>query len=196
MVPKEFIAARRKFEREFNSCESKTEYETLCNVGFDGDWVTPYQKVSANPTGPVLVGLHWLDAKSVKENREILNLCGYLPCIMFNKVLDMALRKRKLWRRDIYVTQAFHLLPLEDRSQGIPSGDLDKSFNAVTRLEIEGRTAIALGPVVACTFRRAGIEPFECVPHPSARGKGMTYEYKASRLAEALKRAVEHTPPG
>lgn len=182
----EIVAERRRFRIP--------GYKTLCDVGFDGDWVTPYQKVSASPTGPVLVGLHWLDAKSVAENREILELCGYLPCIPFNKVLDMALRQVGLRRREIYVTQAFHLLPPSDRSQEVSDKDLDRSFEKITRYEIEGRSVIALGDAVAETCQRANI-PFKDVPHPSARGKGMTYKYKAEKLADALKDTLEHTRP-
>ncbi len=180
----EIIAKRRSFRIP--------GYKTLCDVGFDGDWVTPIQKVSASPNGPVLIGKHWLDAESVADNREILELCGYLPCIPFNKVLDMALKKAGLRRREIYVTQAFHLLPPCDRSQKIPDKDLDRSFEKITRHEVEERAVIALGKDVADTCRRAGI-PFKCVPHPSARGKGKTYEYKAEELANALRGALGHT---
>ena len=180
----EIIAERRNFRIP--------GYKTLCDVGFDGDWVTPIQKVSASPMGPVLIGLHWLDAKSVVENREILELCGYLPCIRFNKVLDMALKQVGLRRREIYVTQAFHLLPLCDRSQKIPEEDLDRSFEKITRHEVEGRIVIALGDEAADTCRRANIS-FEEVLHPSARGKGKTYNFKAEKLANAMRRALEHT---
>ena len=141
-----------------------------------------------------MIGKHWLDAESVAENREILELCGYLPCNPFNKVLDMALRQVRLRRREIYVTQAFHLLPVYDRSQDVSDKELDRSFEKITRHEIKGRSVIALGDAVAETCQRANIS-FKHVPHPSARGKGMTYKYKAEKLAAALKDALEYPQP-
>ena len=186
MTRDEIIAERRRLRIP--------KYKTLCDVGFDGDWVTPIQQVSASPNGPVLIGKHWLDAKSVAENRDMLELCGYLPCNPFNKVLDMALKQVGLRRRQIYITQAFHLLPLTDRSQEISEEDLDRSFEKIARYEVEGRNVIALGDAVADTCRRANM-PFKHVPHPSARGKGMTYKYKSKKLADALKDALEHTRP-
>ena len=94
-------------------------YFTLADVGFDGPWITPYQKTSRSPDGPVLVALHWLDAPSIEQNRPILNELGYLPGIRFNNVLDLALKARRLTRKDIYVTQVFQLIP-RTRSQRIP----------------------------------------------------------------------------
>src|SRR4051812_45622193 len=82
-------------------------YYTLADVGFEGPWVTPYQKKSRSPDGPVLVALHWLDAPSIELNRPILDELGYLPGIRFNNVLDLALRQCRLTRESIYVTQAF-----------------------------------------------------------------------------------------
>lgn len=46
------VIARR---REFVIHEYKRKYKTLVDVGFDGEWVTPYQMVSNSDTGPVLV---------------------------------------------------------------------------------------------------------------------------------------------
>ena len=135
----------------------------------------------------MLVALHWLDARSVEENRKELMEKGYLPGIPFNIVVSLALKCAGLCRRDIYVTQAFHLLPIDNRSQRIRPRHLYESFNAITRYEVEGRTVIALGKDVARACRRAGVEPFECVVHPSGRGR--TYESKAEELSEALKSA-------
>jgi hypothetical protein len=84
---------------------------TLANVGFDGQWVTPYQIISHALDGPVLVAYNWLDASSVEANREVLKEYGYLPTMPFNKVLELALEISGLRREHIYVTQAFHLLP-------------------------------------------------------------------------------------
>lgn len=63
-------------------------FVTLDAVGMHGDWVSPIQKTSGSPTGPVLVGKHWLDADSVKPNRDVLDELGYLPAIPFNRVLS------------------------------------------------------------------------------------------------------------
>ncbi len=179
MTRAEIIACRR----DFRICG----YTTLAEVGFDGDWVTPYQKSSASETGPVLVALHWLDVPSVEKHRCVLNEKGYLPGIAFNKVLDLALDKAELTRADIYVTQAFHLLPAQ-RSQPIRPRHIYESFDRITRHEVVDRTAIVLGADAARAFRQAGLKPFDYVPHPSARG--MTFDCKAARLAEALKRAM------
>ena len=176
MKRKDVIALRREFEIPGYG------YKTLAEVGFDGDWVTPYQKTSESTTGPVLVALHWLDAPSVDEHRDVLKEKGYLPHILFNKVVDLALEKAKLTRSDIYLTQAFHLLP-RGRSDTIPRRHIDESFNRITRHEVDGRTVIALGRAAVGACRRAGVEPIECI-HPSARG--VTVESKAEVLTEAL----------
>ena len=180
LTREEIIDRRRKFRIR--------GYKTLCDVDFDGDWVTPYQKSSPSETGPVLVALHWLDVPSVEKYRRVLKDKGYLPGIPFNNVLECALKKARMSRADIYVTQVFHLLPAK-RSQRILRKHLYESFESITRHEVVGRKAIALGVDAARAFHRAGLVPFTCVPHPSARG--MTVESKAAMLAEALERAKE-----
>ncbi len=176
MRREEIIARRREFAIPGYG------YKTLAEVGFDGEWVTPYQMASNNQTGPVLVALHWLDAPSVDEHRDVLKEKGYLPGILFNKVVDLALEKAGLERKDIYVTQAFHLLP-QGRSEPIPRRHIDESFHRITRHETDGRTVIALGTAAADACRRAGVKATECI-HPSARG--LTVAAKAEMLAEAL----------
>ena len=74
----------------------------------------------------------------------MLNEKGYLPGITFNKVLDCALKKADLIRANIYVTQAFHLIPGR-RSQRIPRRHIYESFEKITRHELVDRKAIALG---------------------------------------------------
>ena len=178
MKKKDIIACRRAFVIP--------GYKTLADVGFDGEWVTPYQKASKSAAGPVLVALHWLDAPSVDKHRGVLKEKGYLPHILFNKVVDVALDKANLTRSDIYVTQAFHLLP-RTRSETIPRRHIDQSFDKITRHEVEGRATIALGTSAAGACRRAGVQCIECV-HPSARGR--TVESKAEELADALVAAL------
>lgn len=141
---------------------------TLQDVGFDGPWVTPYQIASKSIEGPVLVALHWLDAPSIDQHRSVLQRLGYLPQIRFNRVMDLALQARSLQRKDVYVTQAFHLVP-QTRSERISRADLDASFDAVTRHELAGRKVLTLGSDAAATCKRFGIA-HTAVCHPSQRG--------------------------
>jgi len=157
-------------------------YRTLEEVGFDGPWVTPYQKAACAPDGPVLIAYNWLDVPSVENNRKILEELGYLPRILFNRVLKEALDICGEQRADLYITQAFHLLPAE-RSSSIPARDIDASFKAVTRHELLGRGVIALGGAATEACVRHGIgHSFVC--HPSARG--LSIKEKAKKLAKAL----------
>jgi hypothetical protein len=158
-------------------------YATLADVGFDGPWVTPYQKTACAKDGPVLIAYNWLDVPSVHEHRPILEKYGYLPGIPFNIVLDQALSQCGMTRADLYITQAFHLLP-NSRSQTIATRDVDYSFDAVTRHELSGRRAvIALGISAARACRRHGIQHCPVI-HPSARG--LPYRERANALARAI----------
>lgn len=183
MRKEDIIARRREFMIHGYG------YKTLAQVGFDGKWVTPYQKDSNSETGPVLVAKDWLDWPSVDEHRDVLKDKGYLPHIRFNQVMDLALEKVGLKRNEIYVTQAFHLLP-RTRSESIPRRHLDESFDRITRHEVDGRPVIALGEAAAGACRRAGVECIECI-HPSARGK--TFKSKAEELSDALVAALAQT---
>jgi len=158
-------------------------YKTLADVCFDGPFVTPYLMASACPDGPVLVAYHWLDVPSFYQYEDILREHGYLPGMLFNKVIDRALSKATLTRGDIYVTQAFHLLP-ERRSQTISKPHLLQSFRAITAHEVQGRSPIiALGQASAALCRTCGFSLVE-VPHPSARG--MSIDKKAEAIAKAI----------
>ena len=157
-------------------------YRTLADVGFDGEWVTPLQISAKSPTGPVLVALHWLDEPSINENRPVLERLGYLPGIRFNNVLDIALQTRGISRSDIYMTQAFHLIP-QTRSQRIPWPDIQTSFREVTRHELEGRKIITLGAEAARLCREFGIA-HNAVCHPSRRGR--SNEENAAEIACAI----------
>jgi hypothetical protein len=157
-------------------------YATLADVGFDGPWVTPYQKTACAKDGPVLIAYNWLDVPSVSQYRPILEKYGYLPGIPFNIVLDQALSQCGMTRADLYITQAFHLLPAR-RSQTIATRDVDYCFDAVTRHELLGRRVIALGTSAARACRRHGIQ--HCpVNHPSARG--LPYRERANAIAQAI----------
>ena len=157
-------------------------YTTLGEVGFDGEWVTPLQMCAGSRTGPVLIAFNWLDADAVRTHETTLRAYGYLPSIPFNVVLDKALALRGLERSDVYLTQAFHLLP-DRRSGSIPVADIQASFEAVTRHEIAGRPVMALGAAAASACRAAGLTHTE-VPHPSARG--LSYDARAALIADAL----------
>lgn len=176
MTRAQIIARRRQF--------AISGYLTLADVGFDGDWVTPYQITSNSQAGPVLVALHWLDAASARRYRDDLTK-GYLPGMRFNNVIDRALELAGLTRSNVYVTQAFHLLP-RTRSESIPRRHIDASFTRITRYEVEDRRVIALGTDAAGACARSGVPHIKC-PHPSARGAGMTDAYKADTLAAALR---------
>jgi hypothetical protein len=169
-------------------------FKSLAEVGFDGPWVTPYQITSKSFEGPVLVALHWLDETSILTERATLQNLGYLPHIRFNTVIDAALARKGMSRSDIYVTQTFHLIPRK-RSERISQAAIRRSFDEVTRLELQGRKVIALGDIAAGECRRHNIEHI-AVCHPSRRG--YTNEKNAIEIAEAVAalgfgRAVKET---
>src|SRR6267154_31326 len=159
-------------------------YKSLAEVGFDGPWVTPYQIASKSSDGPVLVALHWLDEPSILRERATLQNLGYLPNIRFNTVIDAALARQGLSRADIYVTQTFHLIPRK-RSERISQAAIRRSFDEVTRFELQGRKVIALGDIAAGECERHHIEHI-AVCHPSRRGH--TNEKNAIEIAEAIAR--------
>jgi len=157
-------------------------FKSLAEVGFDGPWVTPYQISSKSSEGPVLVALHWLDESSILRERATLQNLGYLPNIRFNKVIDAALTRQGLSRSDIYVTQTFHLIPRK-RSERISQAAIRRSFDEVTRFELQGRKVIALGDIAAGECAQHNIEHI-AVCHPSRRG--YTNEKNAIEIAEAI----------
>jgi hypothetical protein len=159
-------------------------FKSLAEVGFDGPWVTPYQISSKSSEGPVLVALHWLDEPSIVRERPTLQNLGYLPRIRFNTVINAALARQGLSRSDIYVTQTFHLVP-RGRSERISQAAIRRSFDEVTRFELQGRKVIALGEIAAGECARHHIEHI-AVCHPSRRG--YSNEQNAVEIAEAIAR--------
>jgi hypothetical protein len=157
-------------------------YKSLADVGFDGPWVTPYQISSKSSEGPVLVALHWLDEPSILRERTTLHNLGYLPNIRFNTVIDAALARQGLSRSDIYVTQTFHLIA-RTRSERISQAAIRRSFDEVTRFELQGRKVVALGDIAAGECARHNLEHI-AVCHPSRRG--YTNEKNAIDIAEAI----------
>ena len=179
MTRQEIIARRRAFR--------SPGFVTLDDVNMVGDWVSPIQKTSGSPTGPVLVGKHWLDADSVEPNRDVLDELGYLPTIPFNRVIDEALARCALRRSSVYITQAFHLLPEgRKRSRRVPHREMVRCVEEVTRHELEGRAVIALGGEVQAALHDAGCRFIKCC-HPSAR---LSKEYRVSDLFSALGEAL------
>lgn len=176
--PTEIVEARRAFRLP--------GFATLADVGFDGPWVTPSQITARSPDGPVFVGLNWVDDGSAERNRDVLERVGYLPTMPFNKVLDQALALCGLERGDIYITQAFHLLPAT-RSGKVSQTLINLSFDAITRHEVSGRMVIALGrqAMEACRDLPRG-RVVETI-HPSARGHSLSQ--KACIIAESIRQA-------
>ena len=181
MTRSDIIAVRRKLRvpEQFQG-----QWTTLVDVGFDGDWVSPIQKTSNSTTGPLLVAKHWFDAESANRHRAILERCGYLPDIPFNRALDRVLEAVGLTREEIYITQACHFLPRTDRRQSVPAALMRLSIEAVTRHEVEGRRVIALGGEAQRALERAGVDFIPC-PHPSSSTAG---RYRA--LENALRRVA------
>ncbi len=163
MKRKDIIACRRKLQVPDRL---KDKWKTLADVCFDGDWVSPIQKISNSKTGPVLVAKHWLDVASVKRHRLTLKKFGYLPGMRFNCGLDRALEDVCRTRADIYITQACHFLPKEDRQKYVPTELLDRSIEGVTLHEIGGRQVIALGKDAQRGLSRFRIQ-FDPCTHPS-----------------------------
>ncbi len=175
---KEIIARRRAFSIPGFG------YKTLTEVGLDGDYVSPIQKISNSTTGPILIGYHWNSARNVLQKKDLLLECGYDIFSRFNKVLDEALKCAEMDRADVYITQAFHLLPETDKSQTIIFEHVCESFQEITIHELDGRPVIALGGVVHRVCNRFEIEHIP-VPHPSRRG--VSVKESANPLSEILR---------
>ena len=173
------LQARRAFAPE--------GYATLADVGLDLPLVSPYQLSCGNPDGPVLISYNHMDAPTARANRERIARDGYLPEMLFNRVLDRALALAGIVRSDIYLTHAFHALP-EARSAAIPARVVEESFDNITRHEIDGRSVIAVGRDAARCCTRFGV-PHQALPHLSARGESL--DTKARRLADALPQSAK-----
>jgi hypothetical protein len=165
-------------------------FKSLAEVGFDGPWVTPYQITSKSPDGPVLIALHWLDESSILREQATLQHLGYLPTIRFNNVINTARARQGLSRPDIYVTQTFHLIP-RTRSERISQAAITRSFDEVTRFELQGRKVIALGEIAAGECARHHIEHM-AVCLPSRRG--YSNEKNATEIADAIAALVSGEP--
>jgi hypothetical protein len=176
------------FQRQFRANIARRRslaidgYKSLADIGFDGDFVSPLQISAGSAVGPVLVAYNWFDAPSAIKQLPVLRQFGYMPGIPFNRVMDRAFELAGLARNDVYMTQAFHLLP-SMRSERIPRWAVDISVDQVTRHEVVGRRVIALGVDAAASCKRHGIKCIE-VFHPSARG--LAYEDRATAIAAAL----------
>ena len=171
------IAARRAFRLP--------GYVTLADEGFDGDYVCPIHMTSGNCTGPLLISKDWLDVPSVRQHRDTLHRLGYLPQIIYNRVMDMALALLRLTRADVYISPIFHLLTPR-RSSAIRAADARASFDAIGRHELMGRRPVALGHDRQCVPQHFGIAHV-AAPHPSAR-QG-SFADRARHIAAAIEAA-------
>ena len=171
-------------------------YKSLADMGFDGEYVTPTQIEACSETGICLVSHNWFDVKSVErysldpKKYQSLKEKGYDESIPFNRVLDLALYKVGISRKDTYMTQVFHLLP---PSQKAPPSEEDvrKSFEAITQYEIQGRKVVALGKPAKTACIEFGIRHFESYAHansPSWRFRqGVSDDEHANKIADAIK---------
>ena len=157
-------------------------YKSLADVGFDGPWVTPYQITSKSAEGPVFVACTgWMNPRSLKIGRrcKLRDTCpasGSTP-------IDAALALRGLNRKNIYVTQTFHLIPAT-RSERISPAAVRRSFDEVTFFELQGSQVVALGDVAADECKRRDL-PHVAVCHPSRRG--YSNEQNAAEIADAIR---------
>ena len=115
---------------------------------------------------------------------QSLECLGYLPDIRFNQTLDRILASVERTRGDIYITQACHFLPRENRRRKVPRELMKLSIEAVTRYEVEGRRVIALGREAQTALEHAHIDFLPC-PHPSSSVAG-----RFAALADALRRSA------
>lgn len=101
----------------------------------------------------------WLYAPSVERHRDVLKEGVYLTEMPFNRVVDAALELCGLRRKDLYVTQAFHLLP-RTRSAAAPTADIDLSFDAVMRRQSRPDTSgiFPASPPVYARFPFGGFQ--------------------------------------
>lgn len=157
-------------------------FKTLGDVGCDGHWITPYQKISCSDSGPVLLARSWFNAADVALHQNTLQRLGYLPTLKFNQIMDAALHKAGMARSNIYLTQVLLVLP-PDETYKIRQKDYDRSFDAVTRFELEGRNVIAIGSVAKAMCEKYQIS-YRHVISPSA--PGITDEAKTAELSAAL----------
>ena len=192
MVEREWVEARRALEPG----DYADKFTTLREADWDGDgWVSPPQIVSDDPTGPVVMGSHWLDLDNARRNRPAIERYGgYLPRMPFNRVVEMALWYARLNRRDIYITQACHLIPREGVTQHVPRSLWQESFEAVTKGEIGERPVIALGEPARRLCEHYQIRNAECFDHPSRSG-GRGYCARAYEIGTALRRAARVAVP-
>lgn len=198
-------AFKTNFERNIKRRRafSLPKYKSLadvCGGDFDGEYVTPIQIRSDSESGVCLVTHYWFDVESFEkchpERYQRLKECGYADWVTFNKVLDIALDQIRMNREDIYVTQAFHLLPPNQQKK--PSTEeVWKSFEAITQHEVKGRKVVALGDPAryACEHacKKFGDEFFKIFSstiNPSTRKAGMSNDYKATEIAKAIRRVL------
>ena len=192
------IERRRKFR--LDGYKSLTD---VCHGEFDGEYVTPLQIEARSATGICLISHYWFDVESLErcaidsEGYHRLKKCGYRNEITFNRVLDNALEKVGIKRGNTYMTQVFHLLPLNGE-QGTNKDDVWESFRAITQHEVRGRKAVALGRPAQYACERAQnefgddfFENFVSVYSPAWRHqRGISEDERATDIAEVIRKIL------
>ena len=163
--------------------------KSLTDAGWDGDYVAPNQLSSCAFDGPVLVLNNWfgwqeLDALPAETKLRLRSL-GYLEGISTNKWIDRALEIVGLKRSQVYITQACVFLPPSAMGSSIPRLCYAYSIHQVLRLELGGRTPVALGTAAQRACLEADIE-FVGTQHPSYQGG----ERRAQEIASAIRRVM------
>ncbi len=190
----EWKRERRRWIEARKNLKVPDDYKTLKCAGLDeedDEWVSPPQLTSDSHVGIVLVAKDFLNFEKARDkSKRIRRYGGYLPELGFNKVLDCALCRAGLCRKDIYLTQVVHLLPCGKASKYHRKPVATDSFKNVTEDEIRDRVVVALGDLAIRYCRDSTAKRvFETI-HPSAR-KG-TEDERAQEIAAVLKQAEQY----
>lgn len=182
----EAIRARKALRVQAVTSAVACGMKTLEEAGWDGDFVTPNQLSSRSFTGPLILLNNWYGWEDLDNLPDHviseLSRLGYLPGIPTNRWLDRALAILGLDRADVYITQACHFLPRGKLSGSIPPEAYRISVECVLKLELGGRTPVALGTAAQNACRANGIS-FVGAQSPSYQGG----ERRAQEIAAAIR---------
>ena len=183
------IKARREFTVSECPAAAAAGMKSLADVGFDGEYVVPNQISSTALSGPLILLNNWWGWEELATLDEV-ECCdartkGYLPTKPTNWCLDRAFSLLGLARADFYITQACVLLPSSTMGRSINDSIYAASVERVLRLELGGRTPIALGGPAQKACRLARID-FVAAAHPSYQAG----ERRAQEIAAAIRRVV------
>ncbi len=183
------IEARKELRVSDCPAAMANNMKSLSDIGWDGEYVVPNQLSSSSFGGPVLVLNNWsgwlgFEGLEPTEETELRRL-GYTPEAPTNRWINRALQIVGLTRQDIYITQACVLLPQEHTGSVIPAPVYKESINRVLKIELAGRTPIALGTPAQRACSNNNIN-FIGTYHPSYQGG----ERRAQEIAAAIKRVM------